>query len=71
MEDLAESYVVGDTGFIPRVLTPLLDDIHQSDAYEYTKNLRTNPDISNYLRSIQCYQHICVFERNEKDAKEL
>lgn len=72
MEDLQESFVVGMRGFLPSVLGPLImKDLHYDPNYPPTSQLLTNPSISKYLRSIRCFQHLCVFQRNDVPPKLL
>lgn len=70
MEDLAESYRVGSVGFVPKFIRPLLEDVHfkSGDTAVDGKELQNLPHLSKFLRSVHCYQHICVFERNDVAA---
>jgi hypothetical protein len=67
MEDLAESYRVGKVGFVPKFVRPLSEDIHfkAGDSAVDNPSLMNLPLLSKYLRSVHCYQHLCIFERND------
>jgi hypothetical protein len=66
MEDLAESYRVGETGFHNVILRPLLDAVHY-DANDWAvDHLQRLPELAHWLRAIHCAKHICVFERNDR-----
>lgn len=71
MEDLAESYRVGSIGFVPKFVRPLLEDVHfkAGDSAVNGKELQNLPQLSKFLRSVHCYQHICIFERNDVAAE--
>jgi len=66
MEDLAESYRVGNAGFHNQVLRPLMDALHydRDDPATYMLG-EVMPEITSRLRAITCAKHICVFERND------
>ena len=71
MEDLAESYAVGSFGFIPTVQRVLDDALHYDASIPYTTHLRKLPHLADYLASIHCFKHLCVFYRNDKEPKEI
>jgi hypothetical protein len=69
MEDLAESYYVGESGFIPRFVLPLVQNLQHSNEFGVTAFLATQfnatAGLARFLSSMHCYQHLCVFLRND------
>ncbi|KAK3274785.1 hypothetical protein CYMTET_17048 [Cymbomonas tetramitiformis] len=69
MEDIVESYVVGEAGFIDQVLRPLLDDLIRRDEHaRKMPSRRKFPDITSLLQDISCHEGICVFRRNKQPS---
>jgi hypothetical protein len=69
MEDLAESYYAGKDGFIPRFVLPLVQNLQHSNEFGVTAFLATlfnaTAGLARFLSSMHCYQHLCVFLRND------
>jgi hypothetical protein len=72
MEDLSESYRVGHLGFVPKFVRPLLEDLHYraDDPPLDDPALNNLPHLAKFLRSVHCYQHLCIFERNDVEPLE-
>ena len=49
---------------------PMIDAVHFASDDEAVNRLNdVMPEHGRLLRSVHCYQHVCVFERNELPAK--